>query len=56
MIWEAAAEAESVMTITFDCRDDSHEIFLLDATTDSVDAIWCWTPLEVVLIVDVSSC
>lgn len=56
MIWKTAPEAKSVMTVTFDGRDGAHEIFLLDTTADSVDAIWRWTPLEVVFVVYVCSC
>ena len=54
MVGQSTAKAKAMMTRAFHCRYDTHEIFGSDTTADGVDAVRCWTPLEIVLVVNIS--
>lgn len=53
MVIERTSKAEVMATVAMYGGNNLGELLLLDRTVDSVDAIWSWTPPEVVLVIDV---
>lgn len=56
MIGQRAAKTETKFAAACDCRYDPTQVTLFCTAFHSKFAIWSWTPLQVVFIVDVGAC
>jgi hypothetical protein len=55
MICKSASEAEAVFAATMNSGRNYCQLSLLDATLDGIYTFRCWTPFQVVLVIDVGS-
>lgn len=55
MIGQRAAKTETEFAAACDCRNDPTEVTLFCTAFHSELAIWSWTPLQVVFIINVSA-
>ncbi len=55
MICESASEAEAMLAMTMDSRHNFGQLSFLYAALNSIYTFRCWTPFEVILVVNVGS-